>query len=139
MSVMYLSDNLFYTLASSINNGFLSVFIKNPNDKKVLKIGAKKLANTLKQLNHDVYYWRYENESKQPCQPCVCSRKAVNDISIDQLVTNLHCLHYQLSEQPMMNNPIYKALSNILDTLDRVENLKSENVRRENTSWDWGW
>ena len=139
MSVMYLSDNLFYTLASSINNGFLSVFIKNPTDKKVLKIGAKKLANTLKQLNHDVYYWRYENESKQPCQPCVCSRKAVNDISIDQLVTNLHCLFYQLSEQPMMNNPIYKALSNILDTLDRVENLKSENVRRENTSWDWGW
>ena len=65
MSVMYLSDNLFYTLANSINHGFLSVFIKDPTDKKVLKIGARKLANTFKQLNHDVYYWRYENEKKE--------------------------------------------------------------------------
>ena len=136
---MYLSDNLFYTLASSINNGFLSVFIKDPTDKKILKIGSKKLANTFKQLNHDVDYWRYDYEKKEECQPCVCSQKAVNNISIDQTIANLHCLFYQLSEQPMLNNPIYKALSNILDTLNRVENLKSENARRKNTSWDWGW
>ena len=139
MSVMYLSDNLFYTLASSINNGFLSVFIKDPTDKKILKIGAKKLANTFKQLNHDVYYWRYQDEKKEDCLPCVCSKKAVDNISVDQVITNLHCLYYQLSEQPMINNPIYKALSNIIDTLNRTETLKLENLKEENTSWDWGW
>ena len=138
MSVMYLSDNLFYTLANSINHGFLSVFIKDPTDKKILKIGAKKLANTLKQLNHDVYYWRYDNKSKEPCQPCVCSQKAVNDISIDQVIVNLHCLRYQLAEDLMTNNPVYIALTNLIDTLDCIKDLQLKNLK-SNTSWDWGW
>lgn len=84
-------------------------------------ITRSELAKRLHKMNREAVAGRYS----EPAEKAFYSFKESdfdknNEVSAEQTVQSLRCLHYQCSECPVIHTPFYKWLDHKLDAIERI-------------------
>lgn len=91
---------------------------------------TRKIAEKLYKLNEMAYCGRYKDEKPSETMPVF---KDGHNLLISDVYRLIHILEsylYQCSEQPAYEQPLYKALSDFLNSLYRKEIRKSEAYKK---------
>lgn len=131
------------TIHQSTYRALLAKYLLLPASEDYAYVDTQKLVNTLFDLNIKAVQERYgdSNPSKMPCHNTTNKQLSIGKVhyiytesSIIQVFKSVQCLIYQCSEGNVPNDPLYKFLEDLENTI--AKHIVYELAEYEKANWD---